>query len=90
MATIQSLHSYKQNPFQIGCADGIFVFRPMFSYGQRSKCTDLLNGYNIFCSKIFLPEPELRSLCLIILNPALKYLILNRNSKYVHERNLNI
>lgn len=80
----------RKNPFQISFADGIFVLQSMFSYGQRSKCTDLLNGYNIFCSKIFLPEPELRSLCLIILNPALKYLILNRNSKYVHERNLNI
>ena len=29
MATIQSFHSYKQNPFQICCADGIFVFRIM-------------------------------------------------------------
>ena len=35
-----------KNPFQIGCADGIFAFQLMFSYGQRSKCADLLNSYN--------------------------------------------
>ncbi len=34
-----------KNPFQIGCADGIFAFRLMFYYGQRSKCADLLNSY---------------------------------------------
>ena len=34
-----------KNPFQIGFADGIFAFRPMFYYGQRSKCADLLNSY---------------------------------------------
>ena len=27
--------------------DGIFAFRPMFYYGQRSKCADLLNSYFI-------------------------------------------
>ena len=42
MATIQSLHSYKQNPFQIGCADGIFVFRIM-------KCCGV---YTILCIKL--------------------------------------
>ena len=36
-----------KNPFQIGFADGIFAFRPMFYYGQRSKCADLLNSYFI-------------------------------------------
>nr|WP_166462213.1 hypothetical protein [Lacrimispora amygdalina] len=35
-----------KNPFQISFADGIFAFQPMFSYGQRSKCADLLNSYN--------------------------------------------
>ncbi|MBS7202349.1 hypothetical protein KH141_10225, partial [butyrate-producing bacterium] len=34
-------------PFQISFADGIFAFQPMFSYGQRSKCADLLNSYQI-------------------------------------------
>ena len=34
-----------KNPFQIGCTDGIFVFQSMFSYGQRSKCAELLNSY---------------------------------------------
>ena len=43
--TIQYLHSYEQNPFQIGCADGIFAFMPILYYGQRSKCADLLNSY---------------------------------------------
>ena len=37
-----------KNPFQIGCADGIFAFQLMFSYGQRSKCADLLNSYAEF------------------------------------------
>ena len=53
IVTIQYLHSYKQKSIQIGCADGIFAFRLMFSYGQRSKCADLLNSYKpsikIFC-----------------------------------------
>ena len=40
-----SIHSYAQNLFQISFADGIFAFQPMFSYGQRSKCADLLNSY---------------------------------------------
>ena len=68
--TVQYLHTYRnlprsfpsdawqvtrKNPFQIGCADGIFAFKPMFSYGQRSKCADLLNSYkfsnytNFYC-----------------------------------------
>lgn len=62
--TVQYLHTYRnlprsfpsdawqvtrKNPFQIGCADGIFAFKPMFSYGQRSKCADLL----LFLFKIF-------------------------------------
>ena len=45
--TVQYPHSYEQNPLQIGFADGIFAFRPMFYYGQRSKCADLLNSYFI-------------------------------------------
>ena len=36
-----------KNPFRISCADGIFAFQPMFSYGQRSKCADLLNSYHL-------------------------------------------
>ena len=35
----------RKNPFQISFADGIFALQPMFSYGQRSKCADLLNSY---------------------------------------------
>ena len=31
-----------KNPFQIGYTDGIFAVQLMFSYGQRSKCADLL------------------------------------------------
>ena len=38
----------RKNPFQIGCADRIFAFYSKFSYGQRSKCADLLNSYGIF------------------------------------------
>lgn len=34
-----------KNPFRIDFADGIFAFQPMFSYGQRSECTDLPNSY---------------------------------------------
>ena len=34
-----------KNPFLIGFADGIFAFKPVFYYGQRSKCPDLLNSY---------------------------------------------
>ena len=60
-AAVQYLHTYgnlprsfpsdawhvtRKNPFQIGFADGIFAFKPMFSYGQRSKCADLLNSYS--------------------------------------------
>ena len=36
----------RKNPFQIGCADRIFAFYSKFSYGQRSKCADLLNSYS--------------------------------------------
>ena len=46
IVTIQYLHSFTcKNPFQISFADGIFVFQSMFSYGQRSKCAELLNSY---------------------------------------------
>ena len=34
-----------KNPFLIGFADGIFAFKPVFYYGQRSECADLLNSY---------------------------------------------
>ena len=37
-----------KNPFQISFTDGIFAFQPMFSYGQRGKCADLLNSYEYF------------------------------------------
>ena len=43
--TVQSLTVTSKNPFQIGFADGIFAFKPVFYYGQRSKCADLLNSY---------------------------------------------
>ena len=42
----------RKNPFQIGYADRIFAFHSKFSYGQRSKCADLLNSY-YFPSNIF-------------------------------------
>ena len=60
--TVQYLHTYRnlprsfpsdawqvtsKNPFQIGFADGIFAFKPVFYYGQRSKCADLLNDYEL-------------------------------------------
>ena len=38
-------HSYAQKSIPIGCADRIFAFYSKFSYGQRSKCADLLNTY---------------------------------------------
>ena len=34
-----------KNPFKIDFVDGIFACRLRFSYGQRSKCADLLNSY---------------------------------------------
>ena len=58
--TVQYLHTYmnlprsfssdawqamSKNPFQIGCADGIFSLKSRLSYGQRSNCADLLNRY---------------------------------------------
>ena len=53
--TVQSLTVTSKNPFQIGFADGIFAFKPVFCYGQRSKCADLLNNYlsSIFIAFIF-------------------------------------
>ena len=36
----------RKNPFKIGCADKIFAIYSKFSYGQRSKCADLLNNYD--------------------------------------------
>ena len=43
--TIALLRKYNKEPFHISFADGIFALQPMFSYGQRSKCADLLNSY---------------------------------------------
>ena len=43
--TVQYLTVTRKNPFHIGCADRIFAFYSKFSYGQRSKCADLLNSY---------------------------------------------
>ena len=34
-----------KNPFKIDFVDGIFASKLRFSYGQRSKCADLLNSY---------------------------------------------
>ena len=75
--TVQSLTVTSKNPFQIGFADGIFAFKPVFCYGQRSKCADLLNNYlsSIFIAFIF-PSDSLSRLMgqkwrFIILNIAL-------------------
>ena len=46
IVTVQCLTVTCKNPFQIGFADGIFAFKPVFYYGQRSKCADLLNSYD--------------------------------------------
>ena len=48
-----------KNPFQISFADGIFAFQPMFSYGQRSKCADLLNSYEKTKTKTFEEEKRI-------------------------------
>ena len=32
-----------QNPFKIDSVDGILACKLRFSYGQRSKCADLVN-----------------------------------------------
>ena len=45
LVTVQYLTVTRKNPFQIGCADRIFAVYSKFSYGQRSKCADLLNSY---------------------------------------------
>lgn len=45
IVTVQCLIVTGKNPFQIGFADGIFAFKPVFYYGQRSECADLLNSY---------------------------------------------
>ena len=44
--TVQYLHSHEQKSMKIACGNGIFAYPPMFSYGQRSKCADLLNSYD--------------------------------------------
>ena len=46
--TVQYLHSHEQKSMKIACGNGIFACHPMFSYGQRSKCADLLNSYDYF------------------------------------------
>ena len=40
-----------KNPFKIDFVDGIFACKLSFSYGQRSKCADLLN-YNYFTNSL--------------------------------------
>ena len=45
LVTVQYLTVTRKNPFQIGCAERIFAVYSKFSYGQRSKCADLLNNY---------------------------------------------
>ena len=50
-----------KNPFQISFAEGIFAFQPMFSYGQRSKCADLLNSYP---AGTYLSHPASPNLCI--------------------------
>ena len=36
-----------KNPLKIAFGNGIFACKPMFSYGQRSECADLLNSYKM-------------------------------------------
>lgn len=45
-----------KNPFQIGCADGIFIFQIMFSYSQMmgAVSTALIRSRHIHSSLIFL------------------------------------
>ncbi len=64
--TIQYLHSYVQNPFQISFADGIFAFQPMFSYGQRSKCADLLNSLRLYMKMYIFTSPYVRDVSFIL------------------------
>ena len=45
--TVQYLHSHEQKSMKIAYGNGIFACQPMFSYGQRSKCADLLNSYQV-------------------------------------------
>ena len=69
--TVQYLHTYRnlprsfpsdawqvtrKNSFQIGCADGIFVFQIMFSYSQMmgAVSTALIRSRHIHSSLIFL------------------------------------
>ena len=73
--TVQYLTVTRKNPFQIGCADRIFAFYSKFSYGQRSKCADLLNSY--FPSMIFfslsirmIVSSTVRTAHMIVLSPA--------------------
>lgn len=44
----------------LGNSHGIFAFKSMSSYGQRSKCADLLNSYIIFITTISGKQPALR------------------------------
>ena len=39
-------------PFKIDFVDGIFACKLRFSYGQRSKCADLLNSYHFILKYI--------------------------------------
>ena len=46
--------------YRWGNSHGIFAFKSMSSYGQRSKCTGLLNSYIIFITSISGKQPALR------------------------------
>ena len=43
---------------KIACGNGIFAYPPMFSYGQRSKCADLLNSYPDSCNLTTIPNKD--------------------------------
>ncbi len=64
IVTVQYLHSHEQKSMKIACSNGIFACHPMFSYGQRSKCADLLNSYHtsylkfFCCTRYFLAKPQ--------------------------------
>ncbi len=45
LVTVQYPHITGKNPLKIAFGNGIFACKPMFSYGQRSECADLLNSY---------------------------------------------
>ncbi len=44
--TVQYLHSHGQKSIENCLRQWDFACQPMFSYGQCSKCADLLNNYS--------------------------------------------